>query len=72
MTFTAVNKTQLQQAFALAHQSSENPGIPKAHRDRFKKIATLIWKAHGEQGKEPPVGVGAALINRTTLMSVEE
>lgn len=67
MEFTAVNKAQLQQAFGIAHRASENPRIPASHRATFKQIAVLIWKSHGEPGKEPPVGVGAALIERMSL-----
>lgn len=68
MTFTAVNKTQLQQPFAIAHRASEDTKIPDIHRKRYREIATLIWKAHGEQGK-PPDGCGKELAQRTSLMS---
>lgn len=64
MTFTAVNKTQLQQAFAIAHRASEDPNIPNVHRSRYREIATLIWKAHGERGKAPD-GCGKELMERT-------
>lgn len=72
MTFTAVNKTQLQQAFALAHRAGEDDKCPKIHRAKFQQIARLIWRAHGEQGSNPPDGCGAELIARTSLMKEAE
>jgi hypothetical protein len=67
-TFTAVDKDKLRKAFALAHQASEDSAhFSQSSRDKFRAIARLIWQAHGEKGQTPPVGVGAALIERTGL-----
>jgi hypothetical protein len=67
--FTAVDKELLRQAFSLAHQACEDNKYPAKTRAKFKAIATLIWRAHGEKGANPPAGVGAALIARTSLES---
>ena len=68
-TFTAVDKELLREAFSLAHQACEDTRYPAKTRAKFKTIATLIWRAHGEKGANPPAGVGAALIARTSLES---
>ncbi|MES2137015.1 MAG: hypothetical protein V4502_08155 [Pseudomonadota bacterium] len=62
MTFTSVNKDQLRRAFAIAHRAGEDPQYPQATRVKFKAIATLLWKAHGEEG-DPPQGSGAKILD---------
>jgi hypothetical protein len=46
--FTSVYRDDLQKAFVVAHRASENPEHPPAARATFRKIARLIWTAHGE------------------------
>jgi hypothetical protein len=48
--FTSVNRTKLQQAFALAHKLSQDLNHTLRARGHFRAIAHLIWKAHGEEG----------------------
>lgn len=69
MEFTAVNREQLQQAFALAHRASEDAKLPQATRAKFRQISTLLWKAHGENGKQPPEGCGRILAERIGLQA---
>lgn len=70
MTFSSVNKEQLQQAFALAHQASEDGSLPLKVRRKFSAIANLIWRAHGERGAEAPRGAGRKLIEAGALDQV--
>ena len=63
MEYTSVSRHELQKAFALAHKLSEDLGIPATERKQFRKIAQLIWKAHGEGGN-PPAGSGSALLRK--------
>ena len=56
MAFTSVDRDDLQKAFVEAHRASENPAHARHARDVFRIIATLIWKAHGEQ-KAFPTGL---------------
>jgi len=65
-TFTSVNKTKLQIAFAMAHRLSEDLTIAAKERRRYRAIATLIWEAHGELGT-PPKGSGKALVTKMDL-----
>jgi hypothetical protein len=50
MSFTSVDRTLLQKAFVVAHRSSEDPNMTNEARARFRIVAHLIWKAHGETG----------------------
>lgn len=54
MEYTSVSRRDLQKAFALAHKSSEDLSISDSQRKRFRAIAILIWRAHGETGGMPP------------------
>jgi hypothetical protein len=58
MAFTSVDRADLQQAFALAHIASEDPQFSREIQIRFRTIAQLIWRAHGEQSPVPPAGAG--------------
>jgi hypothetical protein len=73
--FTSISRYELQQAFALAHRSSEDLSIPLIHRKRFRAIAQLIWKAHGEEQPRPPEGTGEKLLaemKRTPMRLIVE
>jgi hypothetical protein len=43
----------MQRAFVVAHRASENPEHSPTSRAVFRKIAKLIWQAHGEQKAFP-------------------
>lgn len=63
MNYTSVSRYELQKAFALAHKASEDETVPISERIRFRAIARLIWKAHGEPG-EPIPGSGLELLTK--------
>lgn len=63
VTFTSVDKTKLQLAFAIAHKGQEDFGMSSEARDKFKAIAQLIWDAHGEKGK-PPMYAGEKVLDQ--------
>lgn len=61
MSFTTMSRTELQQAFAVAHKCSQDAAFSHAARRKFRAIATLIWRGHGEPG-QPPAGAGADIL----------
>jgi hypothetical protein len=69
-SFTAVDKDLLRQALGIALQASENGKTGARNRAKFRKIANLLWRAHGEKGTPPP-GTGELLIARTELLEIE-
>lgn len=67
--FTSVSRHELQAAFGIAHKSSEDVELPFPVRRRFRAIALLIWKAHGEPGAIPP-NAGAQLLEKDMLLAL--
>jgi len=49
--FKAVDRLQLQKAFAIAHRGAAEVRINSAGRKRLRLIAQLIWDACGDDGQ---------------------
>lgn len=69
MTYTSIERPQLQAAFGIAHKCSEDGRIPASLRKKFRAIALLIWEGHGEPGK-PPARAGELLLDRGLLQEL--